>query len=131
MYKKEDKNVDFNAVITDIFEEIRKGLKAHDDNVPHLKMFASGTENDFFKASLLGIDYEVEYAQKLTKPYSAISIIINARAAADSQEMAMIVNDALEHVEQTYNLKARTFFIETFGMTEEGRGNGGRASRYS
>ncbi len=129
--EKDDKNIDFNVVIADIFEEIRKGLKSHHDNVPHLKAFASGTDDDFFKASLLGIDYEVEYARKLTNSYSAISVVINARAAADSQEMAVIVEDALEHVEQTYNLKARTFFIETFGMTEEGKGNGGRASRYS
>ena len=27
-------------------------------------------------------------------------------------------------------VKARTFFLENFGMMDEGRGNGGRASRY-
>lgn len=129
--QKEDKNIDFNVVIGDIFEEIRKGLQAHQDNVPHLKMFASGSEHDFFKASLLGIDYEVAYDHKLIGSYSALSVIINARAVADSQVMADIVEDALEHVEEKHNLKARTFFIETFGMTEEGKGNGGRASRYS
>jgi len=129
--EKDDKNVDFNAVISDLFEEIRKGLKAVDSNVPHLKVFASGDEGDFIKASIIGIDYDIEYAQKLSKPYSALSVILNARAAADSQVMADIVDRALEALTGKYNLKARTFFMETFGMTEEGVENGGRASKYS
>ena len=82
------------------------------------------------KMSLIGVDYEVEYASRLQKPYSAISVVVNARAAADSQVMAEIVDDALDAVCQKYNLKAKTFFMETFGMMEEGKGNGGRASRY-
>lgn len=129
--EKTDKNIDFNAVIRDLFEEIRSGLQATGNNVPHLKAFASGSGNDFFKASLLGVDYDIEYASKLSQPYSAISVILNARAAADSQVMAEIAENAIERIADRYNLKTRTFFIETFGMMEEGKGNGGRASRYS
>lgn len=129
--ERSDKDVDFNAVISEIFEEIRKGLVANKSNVPHLKAFASGSENDYFKASLIGVDYDVEYAHRLSQPYSAISVIINARAAADSQVMAAVVDDALDAVANQYNLKTRTFFMETFGMMEEGKGNGGRASRYA
>ena len=126
----DDRAVDFNAVVSDVFEEIREGLKDKKSNVPHLKAFASGEGDDFIKASLIGVDYETEYARRLAKPYSAISLIINARAAADSQDMANIVDDALEAVSEKHNLKIRTFFVESFGMMEEGRGNGGRASRY-
>jgi G3E family GTPase len=129
--EKSDKNVDFNAVIGGLFEEIRNGLKENGNNVPHLKMFASGEGDDFFKASLIGVDYDVEYTRRLSRVYSAISVIINARAAADSQLMARIVDDALDAVADKHNLKARTFFIETFGMMEEGKDNGGRASRYA
>lgn len=133
MEQREDKNIDFNDVISDIFEEIRKGLISKKSNVPHLKMFAADdAENmtDFFKASLIGVDYDVEYSRKLDKKYSALSLVINARAAADSQDMSDIVNDALDSVSVKYNLKIKTFFMETFGMMEEGRGNTGRASRY-
>jgi G3E family GTPase len=129
--ERDDKNVDFNAVIGDIFEEIRRGLKAQGNNVPHLKAFASGEDDDYVKTSLIGVDYDIEYTHKLSRPYSAISVVINARAAADSQEMAQVVDDALDAVEQKYNLSARTFFMETFGMMEEGKGNGGRASAYA
>ena len=133
MEQREDKNIDFNDVISDIFEEIRKGLISKKSNVPHLKMFAADdAENmtDFFKASLIGVDYDVEYSRKLDKKYSALSLVINARAAADSQDMSDIVNDALDSVSVKYNLKIKTFFMETFGMMEEGKGNTGRASRY-
>lgn len=125
-----DESIDFNAVFADIFEKIRKGLKETGNNVPHLKIFASGTDTDFFKASLIGIDYNVEYASSLEKNYSAISVIINARAAAQSQAMAEIVENALGFVCGKYGLKMKTFFMETFGMMEEGKGNGGRASKY-
>lgn len=72
----------------------------------------------------------MEYDRKLTGSYSAISVIINARAAAESELMAQVVDDTLDAVAQKYGLRARTFFLEHFGMMEEGRGNGGRASRY-
>ena len=133
MEQREDKNIDFNDVISDIFEGFRKGLISRKSNVPHLKMFAADdAENmtDFFKASLIGVDYDVEYSRKLDKKYSALSLVINARAAADSQDMSDIVNDALDSVSVKYNLKIKTFFMEIFGMMEEGRGNTGRASRY-
>ena len=127
---KDGSDIDFNAVFDDIFEEIRRGLREHGGNVPHLKLFASGIEKDFYKASLIGVDYEVEHAKRLDRRYNAISVVINARAAADSQVMADIVEDAIETVREKYSLKSRTYFMETFGMMDEGRGNGGRASRY-
>lgn len=133
MQQREDKNLDFNEVIGEIFEGIREELKKHDSNVPHLKMFAADSEEeltDFFKASLIGIDYPVEYDQKLKRQYSALSLIINARCAADPVVMAEIVDDAVDVAAVKYNLKVRTFFMETFGMMEEGKGNIGKASRY-
>ena len=128
--ERNDRAVDFNEVIGCVFEEIRAGLRAAGGNVPHLKAFASGGEGDYVKLSLLGVDCDLEYASRLTGSYSAISVIINARAAAESQTMADIVDDALDAVCRKYGLKARTFFVETFGMMEEGKGNGGRASKY-
>lgn len=122
-----------DEVIADLFEGIRDGLKKNDSNVPHLKMFAADSAEeltDFFKASLLGVDYDVEYSRKLDRQYSALSLIINARCAADPVVMADIVDDAVDAVSAKYNMKVRTFFFETFGMMEEGKGNLGKASRY-
>lgn len=134
MEQREDKNLDFNEVFADVFEGIREGLKKNNSNVPHLKMFAADSTDeltDFFKASLIGIDYDVEYARKLDRRYSALSLIINARAATDSQVMAEIVSDAVDAAAVKYNLKVKTFFLETFGMMEEGvKEHVGKASRY-
>lgn len=133
MKQREDKNLDFNQVIEDIFEGIRKGLKKTGGNVPHLKMFAADSDEeltDFCKASLTGIDYPVEFSGKFKRKYSALSLIINARCAEDPVVMADIADEALGEVSQKYNMKMRTFFMETFGMMEEGKGNIGRASSY-
>ena len=133
MQQRDDRNLDFNLVIEDIFEGIRAGLKSNDSNVPHLKMFAADSEEeltDFFKASMIGVDYDVQYDRKLDRKYSALSLIINARCAADPVVMADVVADAVDAVSDKYDLKVRTFFMETFGMMEEGKGNIGKASRY-
>lgn len=133
MQQREDKNLDFNKVIDGIFEGIREGLKTHNCNVPHLKMFAADSQEeltDFFKASMIGVDYDVIYDCRLDREYSALSLIINARCAADAELMAEIVNDAVDAISVKYNMKVRTFFMETFGMMEEGKGNIGKASRY-
>lgn len=133
MEQREGKNIDFNEVICHIFEGIRGGLIRNRGNVPHLKMFAADSEEeltDFFKASLIGVDYDVEYSRKLERKYSALSLIINARCAAPPQVMAEIVADAVETAAEKYNLRTRIFFMETFGMLEEGKGNLAKASRY-
>ncbi len=133
MSEKDGQDIDYNEVITDIFEGIRAGLIKNGGNAPHLKMFASDKpENpgDIFKASMIGVDYPLEYACRLKNQYTALSLVINARAVADSQVMADIVEEALEQTADRYNLKIRTFFMESFGMMEEGKGNTGRASKY-
>lgn len=133
MQQRSGKNLDFNEVIGHIFEGIRKGLTERGGNVPHLKMFAADSDEeltDFFKASLLGVDYPVQYDRRLDREYSALSLIINARCAADPVVMAEVVDEAVDRVSDVYDMKVRTFFMETFGMMEEGKGNIGKASRY-
>lgn len=130
---RDEEDIDFNEVIADIFEGIRSGLKANNSNVPHLKMFAADSDEeltDFFKASMIGVDYDVIYDRKLDRKYKTLSLIINARCAADAVVMSDIVSDAVEIVSVKYNLKVRTFFLESFGMMEEGKFNIAKASRY-
>ena len=133
LQNREEKNIDFNDVIADIFEGIRAGLKEKGGNVPHLKMFAADSDEemtDFFKASMIGVDYDVIYDRKLDREYTTLSLIINARCAADPVIMTEIVDDAVDAVSVKYNLKVRTFFLESFGMMEEGKFNLAKASKY-
>lgn len=130
---REEEDIDFNQVITDIFEGIRDGLKRNNSNVPHLKMFAADSDEeltDFFKASMIGVDYDIVYDKKLDRQYTTLSLIINARCAADPVMMTEIVDDAVDIVSVKYDLKVRTFFLESFGMMEEGKFNIAKASRY-
>ena len=81
------------------------------------------------KASLIGVDYDIEYDRKLQQDYTAMAIIVNARALCESDLMAEIFDDAIDAIEERHNLKCRTIFTECFGFYDEGRRNGGRASR--
>lgn len=60
--------IDMNEVVDDLIEGIRMGLIERKRNVPHLKTFATSGEGDFNKASLIGVDYDIEYAQKMLRP---------------------------------------------------------------
>lgn len=128
--ERDGRNIDFNAVVEDLMEAIRDGLIEAKRNVPHLKLFAAGEGDDFVKCSIVGVDYDLEYERKLQQPYTAIAIIVNARATCESETFGEIVEDAMDEIKQKYNLKCNVIFTECFGFADEGRRNGGRASRY-
>jgi G3E family GTPase len=128
--ERDGKNIDFNAVVDDFLEEARNGLIEAKRNVPHLKLFAAGVGEDFVKSSLIGVDYDIEYDRKLENEYTAMAIVVNARALCESELMAEIMEDALDAIKSKYNLKCNVLFTECFGLFDEGRRNGGRASRY-
>ena len=129
--ERSGKNIDFNEVVEDFMEAIRDGLIEARRNVPHLKLFAAGEGEDFVKCSIVGVDYDLEFERKLEQPYSGIAIIVNARATCESETFGDIVEDAMDAIKQKHNLKCRIIFTECFGFADEGRRNGGRASRYA
>lgn len=128
--QRDEKNIDFNVVVEDLMEAIRDGLIEAKRNVPHLKLFAAGEGRDFVKCSLVGVDYDLEFERRLDQDYTAIAIIVNARATCESETFGEIVEDAMDAIKQKYGLKCNVIFTECFGFADEGRRNGGRASKY-
>lgn len=124
-------DIDFNTVVEDFMEAIRDGLIEARRNVPHLKLFAAGVGEDFVKCSIVGVDYDLEFERKLQQDYSGIAIVVNARATCESDTFGDIVEDAMDTIKAKHNLKCRVIFTECFGFADEGRRNGGRASRYT
>ena len=113
--------IDMNEVVDDLIEGIRMGLIERKRNVPHLKTFATSGEGDFNKASLIGVDYDIEYAQKMLRPHKNLRMIINARAVCESRPLARLMDDALDEVCEKHDLDCQVFFTECFGMADEGR----------
>ena len=113
--------IDCNAVVGDLIESIRMGLIEKKRNVPHLKTFATSGNGDFNKASLIGVDYDVEYAQQFLRPHKNLRMIVNARAVCESRPLARLMDDALDEVCEKYDLDCQVFFTECFGMADEGR----------
>ncbi len=117
----DDSKIDMNAVIDDMIEEIRMGLIERKRNVPHLKTFATSGKGDFNKASLIGVDYDVEYEQQFLREHKNMRMIVNARATCEARPLARIMDDALDMVCDKYGLDCQVFFTECFGMADEGR----------
>lgn len=115
--------VDMNAVVESVIEGIRMGLIEKKRNVPHLKTFATAGEGDgdFNKASLIGVDYDIEYEQRFQRDHESMRMIVNARAVCESRVLARIVDDAMDEACDEHDVDCQVFFTECFGMTDEGR----------
>lgn len=103
--------------IEDLIESIRAKLKQNDGNVPHLKIFANNDE-DFLKVSLIGVDYEAEFARKLEKNTRNLRVIINARATINSKALNKIMDEALDETAKAYKLDVNVFSTESFGVMD-------------
>ena len=62
---KDGSEFDGNQLVDDLIDEIRDGLIANKRNVPHLKTFAVGKDQDYAKFSLIGVDYDIIHDQEL------------------------------------------------------------------
>lgn len=111
---------DGNAFVADYMESVRAELAAAGKNVPHLKVMATAQGSDFAKASLIGVDYETEFDRRLDAAWPKYSVVVNARAACESQLLGELMNTALRKVVDKYGLTCRVYATECFGMTDEG-----------
>jgi len=112
---------DGNAFLGDLVEVIRTKLKDKHRNIPHLKIYADGTDGTACKISLLGVDYEMQFDSRLRKPCTDLPVIINARATCEPQLLAEIMDEALYDTAKKFNLDVVVFFTESFGMMDERR----------
>lgn len=113
--------IDCNALVEDMIEGIRTGLIERKRNIPHLKTFATSGNGDYNKASLIGVDYDIEYAEQFLRPHKNMRMIINGRAVCEARPLARIMDDALDFVCYKHDLDCQVFFTECFGMADEGR----------
>ena len=112
---------DGNAFLTRLMDGIRAGLAAADRNVPHLKAMGETEQGELVKVSLTGIDYALDWAEKLPEPCTSLSVVLNARGTCESERLEEIMHAALRETAAQFGLKLRIFFTECFGMMDEGR----------
>jgi Ni2+-binding GTPase involved in maturation of urease and hydrogenase len=119
-FLKKDGVFSGDAFLSEYIEAIRAGLVRRGRNVPHLKVFLTGDGGDFAKASLLGVDYDAVFDRRLEREYEKYGVIVNARAACESELLEEIMDRAMRSAAQSSGASCRVFATECFGMTEEG-----------
>lgn len=118
---RDENEFDGNQLVDDLIDEIRDGLIAQKRNVPHLKTFAVGKDEDYGKASLIGVDYDIIHDREMKERTAKMQLVINARAVCESELLLDIVDEAFDVVAEKYNVKVKLYFNECFGMMDEGR----------
>ena len=90
-----------------------------DRNVPHLKLFAMGRENDYLKLSLIDAYAPLSIDREAKHPAGSFTFYVNARAAAESEKTAALLESTLQqtaaHCGAAYEIKE----TEYFGMTDD------------
>lgn len=112
---------DGNAFVEDLMETVRGKLRRIGRNVPHLKLMASTPDWLSAKASFLGIDYPVEFDWRFDAPVTELRVIVNARAACESDRLDSLMDEAMRGSAKRFGLRCQVFFTECFGMMDEGR----------
>ena len=113
--------LDGNQFLDELFSSIRAKLIEAERNVPHLKAMARGADGAFAKASLIGVDYPTEFSARLAAPQKTLQVILNARAACESEVLDFLMDAALRETAGKYGAQLHVFFTECFGMMDEGK----------
>ena len=119
-FSKSETPIDGNAFIRDLFADISRRLRDAGRNVPHLKIFVSGDKGETAKASLVGIDYDTVFDLSFKNPQKNLRVILNARAACESEVLDFLMDGAIRAVCEKYELSVHVCFTECFGMMDEG-----------
>ena len=109
---------DANAFVSALFERIRVSLTEIGRNVPHLKAFVTGAGRAFAKASLIGVDCETVFDAAFDEPQSELRVILNARAACESEVLEFLMDDAVRAVCAQFAFGYDVFYTECFGMAD-------------
>ena len=107
---------DGNAYLTALAEQVRDGVAAAGETIPHLKLLAWTPEGDFGKADLLGTDRPIELTRPFARPCTDIAAMLNASAACPHGVLDEIITGAVETVSARFRLEPTVFRKECFGM---------------
>ncbi len=119
-YIKADKPFDGNAFSSAFIGAVILRLKAAGKNIPHLKLFAAGENNDYLKASLIDVDCETVFDRRAERKSMNYSVFVNARAACESELLDTLMGEALNETVKKFEVHCHVFSTECFGMTDEG-----------
>ena len=119
-YLKSDKPFDGVAFAEAFIDCIADKLKSAGRNIPHLKLFAVGENNDYLKVSLIDVDCEAVFDRKCTGRSLNYSFCVNARAACESELLDTLMGEALDTAVKIFGVNCHIFSTECFGMTDEG-----------
>ncbi|MBQ6470298.1 MAG: GTPase (G3E family) [Lachnospiraceae bacterium] len=114
-------DLDANAYLTELAEEIRDRLAEKGYDIPHLKLFAQSENGDYCKADLLGVKEEVILTRKMKHRCVDLPVVLNTTSAADPVYLAKTIDESIRDVSGRYNLSVVVFYKECFGLNDEGR----------
>lgn len=115
-----EKNIEINEYVEKLMNTIKDLIIKENGNTLHFKIFANNIpdNNEYLKASLIGIDHNIEFENKINSPKNKISLIINMRSILPSDKLSKIVDEAINLLSKEYNINTITKFLESFGIMD-------------
>lgn len=107
---------DGSAYLMELASRVKEAISGSGWDVPHLKLLAWEAEGDYGKADLIGAGRDIVLTKSFQKPCTEISVMLNASAVCPSDELAAIMDEAIDKASENYQLELIVFKQECFGM---------------
>ena len=109
--------VDFNAWISMLMDRVKKAAADEKCEIAHLKAYLVA-DDDFAKASVTGIDEEVDFGRKMRKKAGEVTLIINARIGMEPARLSHIMEQALLSSCGDWGIEPKNPVTECFSPTK-------------
>ncbi len=107
---------DGSAYLMELASRVKDAVSLSGGDVPHLKLLAWEPEGDYGKADLIGVGRDIVLTKAFQKPCTEISVMLNASAICPANELASIMDDAIDKASENHQLELIVFKQECFGM---------------
>ncbi|SHF87182.1 CobW/HypB/UreG, nucleotide-binding domain [Caldanaerobius fijiensis DSM 17918] len=105
--------LDFNQFIVDLLKSIKESMGAQKSGIAHLKVYAVSDE-DYAKASITGVDEDIDFSQYMKNRAKNVSLIVNARINIDPDKLASHVDRVLKDTCSKWGIKMDGIKTESF-----------------
>ena len=106
-----------NDYMIALANDIKARLILEGFDVPHLKLFAQGQNEDFCKVDLLGVKDDAKITRAMSEPNREdLPVVLNASAICPAQSLERIINSSIKNISGNFQLSVNVFFEECFDM---------------
>ena len=103
-----------NTYSREVLKEMQKGFDPEQRKSLHLEWYAEGKNKDYCQASFSGEQPEPEIQRAMESLQEDLAVTLKASSDCPAEELAQVIEAALEKISPAYHLSRTVFSVEYF-----------------